>query len=62
MLDIQPEVFPTALQTIQLEFDNSRRDHIEIEIGESDNVEIFTVLYDGHESIETITYDTDRMN
>lgn len=50
------------MQTIQLEFDNSRRDHIEIEIGESDNVEIFTVLYDGHESIETITYDTDRMN
>lgn len=28
-LNIQPEIFPTALSTIQLEYDNSRKDHME---------------------------------
>ena len=29
-LNIQPEIFPTACGTIQLEYDNSRKDHMEI--------------------------------
>lgn len=53
-LDIQPEIFPTALNTIQLEYDNSRRDHMEIEIGEGDNAEIFIVNFNGSELIEEI--------
>ena len=61
-LDIQPEIFPTALQTIQLEFDNSRRDHMEIEIGDSEDVEIFTVLYNGKEITESIVYDASKIN
>ena len=61
-LIIQPEIFPTALQTIQLEYDNSRRDHMEIEIGEADTVEIFIVKYDGTEYFEQIPNDADSIN
>ena len=53
-LTIQPEVFPTALQTIQLEYDNSRKDHMEIEIGIDNTAEIFLVNHNGTESIERI--------
>lgn len=53
-LIIQPEIFPTALETIQLEFDNSRHDHMEIEIGRSDTVEVFVAPYDGSDYCETI--------
>ena len=51
---IQPEIFPTALQTIQFEFDNTRRDHMEIEIGLEETAEVFLVRYDGAESFEDI--------
>lgn len=61
-LKIQPEVFPTALNTIQLEFDNSRRDHMEIEIGESESAEIFIVMYNGEEYFETISVTPEQIN
>ncbi len=57
ILPIQPEIFPTALSTIQLEYDNSRHDHMEIEIGRSDIAEIFIVNYFGSEFMENITID-----
>ncbi len=53
-ITIQPQIFPTALATIQLEYDNARRDHMEIEIGESDTAEVFCVTYDGRETFEDI--------
>lgn len=53
-LKIQPEIFPTALETIQLEFDNSNNDHMEIEIGMSDKAEVFVAPYDDSEYFETI--------
>ncbi len=61
-LVIQPEVFPTALGTIQLEYDNSRRDHMEIEISGSDNAELFMIKYNGEESYETIPATADEIN
>ncbi len=61
-LDIQPEIFPTALQTIQLEFDNARHDHMEIEIGEMDEAEVFIVYYDGTEDMEMILSDSEEVN
>ena len=60
--DIQPEIFPTALKTIQLEFDNSRRDHMEIEIGADDTAEIFIVNYAGGESFEEISAEPSAIN
>ena len=61
-LNIQPEIFPTALGTIQIEYDNSRRDHMEIEIGEEDIAEIFIVYFNGEESIEQIPATADHIN
>ena len=53
-LTIQPEIFPTGLKTIQLEYDNSRHDHMEIEIGLSGDAEVFVAPYDDKEYCETI--------
>ena len=53
-LTVQPEIFPTALETIQLEFDNKHHDHMEIEISLSDKAEVFIAPYDDNEHIETI--------
>jgi antitoxin YefM len=61
-LRIQPEIFPTALCTIQLEYDNSRRDHMEIEISEGNIAEIFIVRFNGEEIAETIPVDADAIN
>ena len=61
-LYIQPEIFPTALSSIQLEFDNSRRDHMEIEIGENDEAEVFIVLYNGEERFETVKVNPESVN
>jgi hypothetical protein len=61
-LSIQPEIFPTALGSIQIEYDNSRRDHMEIEISEEDMAEIFIVYYNGEESIEKIPSTIDCIN
>lgn len=55
-LPIQPEIFPTALNSIQFEYDNSRRDHMEIEISDSDEAEVFIVTYFGEEIEETIPF------
>lgn len=60
-IPIQPEIFPTALSTIQLEFYNSRRDHMEIEIGASESVEIFIVDYYGSKKIERIFDDVETI-
>ena len=57
-LTLQPEIFPTALCTIQLEYDNSRKDHMEIEIDESDTAELFIVLFTGTEYTENIRSDS----
>ncbi len=61
-LTIQPQIFPTALSSVQLEYDNSKRDHMEIEIGEYDVAEVFCVTYDGRESFESISVDYKSIN
>ena len=60
-LDVQPEIFPTALQTIQMEFDNSRKDHMEIEIGENETAEVFVVYYNGREEMTEIPDDAESI-
>ena len=62
-LDIQPEIFPTAMGTIQLEYDNSRHDHMEIEIAdESPEAEVFTVKFNGEEEYGYIPASADAIN
>lgn len=59
---IQPEIFPTALGTIQLEYDNSRKDHMEIEISETEEAKIYTVFSNGKEIEEVISSDIATIN
>ena len=61
-IQIQPEIFPTALNTIQLEFDNSRRDHMEIEIGKNECAEVFVVMYNGEEYFESVKTTSGAIN
>lgn len=61
-LMIQPEIFPTALGTIQLEYDNSRKDHMEIEISETEEAKIYTVFSNGEEIEEVISSDIATIN
>ena len=61
-LNIQPEVFPTACETIQLEYDNSRRDHMEIEIGESDTAEVYIIRFNGEEIYSSIPVASNDIN
>ena len=61
-LNIQPEIFPTAMGTIQFEYDNARKDHMEIEIGLEDTAEIFLVKFNGEESYEEIRVSADDIN
>ncbi len=61
-LEIQPEIFPSATGTIELEYTNSRRDFMGIEISEGNTAEIFLVLYNGQELFETIDSDNETIN
>ena len=61
-LTIQPEVFPTASGTIQLEYDNSYKDHLEIELDGTDTAEVFLIRFSGEETYEIIPATTDALN
>ncbi len=56
-LSQQPELFPTALKTIQLEYNNSQNDHMEIEVSDSSTAQLFIVAQSGDEAVETIPFD-----
>lgn len=56
-LSLQPELFPTTLKTIQLEYDNSQNDHMEIEISDADTAQLFIATSLGDEVVETIPSD-----
>ena len=47
---------------IQFEYDNSQKDHMEIEIGESDVAEVFIVKYNGEEAYEKIKAEAGEIN
>lgn len=53
---ITPEVFPTAENSIQLEYDKADKSHLEIEIFE-DRAEIYEVDSAGNESYEKVAPD-----
>ncbi len=60
-LVVQPEVFPTAMETIQLEFDNSAKEHMEIEVGIADEIEIIVVQRGGKEKEERLVFDIEKI-
>ena len=61
-LEIQPEVFPTACESLQLEYDKADGSHLEIELNESENAEVFLVDDNGCESIVSISASIEAIN
>lgn len=61
-LEIQPEVFPTACESLQLEYDREDGSHMEIELTENDDAEIFVVDSKGCESIISISANLEMIN
>ncbi len=61
-LEIQPEIFPSAAGTIELEYGNSRKDFMGIEIGDSDEAEVFIVMYNGREIFESVETSASAIN
>jgi len=58
----EPEVFPTACNSIQLEFERTDGSHMEIEISESGNADIFSVSAEKEETNESIPCDINEIN
>lgn len=61
-LEIQPEVFPTACESLQLEYDKADGSHLEIELNESENAEVFLVDDSGCESVISISASIEAIN
>lgn len=53
-LAMQPEVFPTACDSLQLEYDKADGSHLEIEIPEEGEAEIFSINSNGDEKISNV--------
>ncbi len=49
-LMIQPEVFPTATESIQLEYEGPDESYLEIEIGETKKASVFSIDRQGNET------------
>lgn len=58
----QPEIFPTACDTIQLEYDKDDGAHLEIEIGENDLAEVYLIKSNGEDEFKSISSDIDAIN
>ena len=61
-LYIQPEVFPTAADSIQLEYEKDDGSYLEFEIGEDKKAAVFSIDSEGNETNEEITVDLDVIN
>lgn len=57
----QPEVFPTARQSIQFEYEKENGEYLELEIFE-DRVELFKMLKNGEEIEEEFALDITKIN
>ena len=61
-LKIQPEVFPTACESLQLEYDKADGSHMEIDLTDSEESEVFVVVNKGCESIINISASIESIN
>ena len=56
-LKYQPEIFPTACETIQLEYDHNNGAYLEFEIGNDDEIKVFSIDENGNEESYNISDD-----
>ena len=59
---VQPETAWNFCHNIMICGEDSGCDHMEIEIGEMDEAEVFIVYYDGTEDMEMIRSDSEEVN
>jgi len=59
-IEFQPEIFPTACDAIQLEWENNRDEYLEMEILE-DSVNVFQIDSEGNEIQKTIGIDDGKI-
>lgn len=60
-LEIQPEIFPTACDSIQFEYEKTDGAYLEIQINSSDKWEVFEVDRDGKEKNFSILSDIEAI-
>ncbi len=56
-LFIQPEVFPTGRNSIQIEYDKSNGDYLELELFEDNTIKLFVLYANGENKTENISFD-----
>ena len=61
VLEIQPEVFPTACESIQIEYEKKDGSYLEIEINSDDKWEVFKINSDGEETYFSIVADVEAI-
>ena len=60
-VEFQPEIFPTACDALQLEWENAKEEYLEMEIYE-DEVNVFQIDAEGNEIRNTIKLDNKLIN
>lgn len=58
----EPEVFPTADDTIQLQYDGKNDSYLEFNVGKSEDVSVLLIDKLGKEKSFTVKYDKDGIN
>lgn len=61
-LDAQPEVFPTAANSIQIEYEKENGEYLEVQIVEDGPYEGFRIHSDEAEELFTLNPDIDEIN
>lgn len=61
-LEIQPEVFPTACDSIQLEYEKEDGSYLEIELNLDNTWEVFEVNSNGEEIYTSISAEVEKVN
>ena len=61
-LKVQPEVFPTACNTMQLEYEKDDGSYLEFEIAEDGNAKVFMIDSEGNEKHLFIEANSEEIN
>lgn len=61
-LEVQPELFPTACDSVQIEYEKEDGSYLEIEINSEDRWEVFEINNEGKERLFSISADIEAIN
>ena len=61
-LDHQPEVFPTACDSIQIEYEKDNGEYLELEVFSKEKISVYREHEDGSEETYVTIYDKEKIN